>query len=105
MRIFADNGASGSVADRPGLARTREALKAGNRLIVQKLDGLGRSLAHFVPTIAELGSSRRAFRVRQWAYGFVDRRLAPRRLVPYSDKAPSGSSRGASLFPLHTKNR
>lgn len=54
-RIFKDEGISGSVASRPGLDRALKALKEGDTLIVWKLDRLGRSLAHLVQTVADLG--------------------------------------------------
>jgi len=61
-RIFADQGISGSVADRPGLDRALKALTAGDALVVWKLDRLGRSLAHLVQTIADLGARGIGFR-------------------------------------------
>jgi DNA invertase Pin-like site-specific DNA recombinase len=54
-RIFADRGVSGSIRQRRGLARALASLKTGDTLIVWKLDRLGRSLAHLVQTIEELG--------------------------------------------------
>ena len=58
-RAFTDQGVSGCVADRPGLDR---ALKPGDTLIVWKLDRLGRSLAHLVQTVADLGNRGIGFR-------------------------------------------
>jgi len=59
--VFTDQGISGSVADRPGLDRALKALKPGDTLIVWKLDRLGRSLAHLVQTIADLGKREIGF--------------------------------------------
>jgi DNA invertase Pin-like site-specific DNA recombinase len=61
-RIFADQGVSGSVTQRRGLDRALKSLKPGDTLVVWKLDRLGRSLAHLVQTIAELGARGVNFR-------------------------------------------
>jgi len=61
-RIFTDQGVSGSVADRPGLDRALKALTEGDALVVWKLDRLGRSLAHLVQTVADLGKRGIGFR-------------------------------------------
>src|ERR1700678_204093 len=61
-RIFTDRGISGAISQRPGLARALAFLKPGYTLIVWKLDRLGRSLAHLVQTIAELGARGVNFR-------------------------------------------
>jgi DNA invertase Pin-like site-specific DNA recombinase len=61
-RIFVDRGVSGATNQRPGLARALAFLKPGYTLIVWKLDRLGRSLAHLVHTIAELGERGVNFR-------------------------------------------
>ncbi len=60
--VFTDQGISGRVADRPGLDRALRALKPGDTLIVWKLDRLGRSLAHLVHTVADLGKRDIGFR-------------------------------------------
>ena len=39
---------SGAVADRPGLGRALEVLRAGDALVVWRLDRIGRALAHLV---------------------------------------------------------
>jgi DNA invertase Pin-like site-specific DNA recombinase len=46
--------ASGKRDDRPGLVEALTALKAGDVLVVWKLDRLGRSLKHLVETVAGL---------------------------------------------------
>ena len=61
-RVFVDQGVSGSVVDRPGLERALKALKTGDSLVVWKLDRFGRSLAHLVQTVAELGVRGIGFR-------------------------------------------
>jgi DNA invertase Pin-like site-specific DNA recombinase len=46
-RVFTDR-ASGAVAERPALARAVEHLRAGDTLVVRKLDRLGRGLWHVI---------------------------------------------------------
>jgi len=45
---------SGSVAERPGLERLREMLRAGDVIVVWRLDRLGRSLKHLIDWFIEL---------------------------------------------------
>ncbi len=52
-RIFEDR-ASGSWAERPGLAQARENLRAGDTLVTWKLDRLGRSVKQLVDLVGEL---------------------------------------------------
>ncbi len=52
-KIFEDR-ASGSRAERLGLAQARENLRAGDTLVVWKLDRLGRSVKHLVDFVGEL---------------------------------------------------
>lgn len=52
-RIYEDT-CSGTVIDRPGLARALDALRAGDALVVWKLDRIGRSLAHVVELVGAL---------------------------------------------------
>lgn len=54
-RIYQDL-ASGGRDDRPGLAACLKALRAGDTLLVWKLDRLGRDLRHLVNTVADLNS-------------------------------------------------
>lgn len=54
--------ASGSQDDRPGLAGLLAELRAGDVLVVWKLDRLGRSLAHLIATIDSLGERGIEFR-------------------------------------------
>lgn len=46
--------ASGAKADRPILAEVVEYLRAGDTLVVWRLDRLGRSLKHLIETVSEL---------------------------------------------------
>ena len=62
VRIFTDEGISGSTTARGGLDRALAALAAGDTLVVWKLDRLGRSLSHLVTLIAELGTRGVNFR-------------------------------------------
>jgi len=52
-RIFTDT-ASGAKAQRPGLTEALKLCRAGDTLVVWKLDRLGRSLAHLVATVRDL---------------------------------------------------
>jgi DNA invertase Pin-like site-specific DNA recombinase len=60
-RIFTDT-ITGTSTERPGLSKALAALSAGDTLIVWKLDRLGRSLAHLVQLIADLGTRGIGFR-------------------------------------------
>src|SRR3954462_13993814 len=51
--LFEDR-ASGSRDDRPGLKQCLDYLKAGDVLVVWKLDRLGRSLAHLIEIVTGL---------------------------------------------------
>ncbi|MFZ1829446.1 MAG: recombinase family protein [Candidatus Competibacteraceae bacterium] len=53
QKIFEDK-VSGARADRPGLARMREALREGDTLVVWKLDRLGRSVKQLVNLVGDL---------------------------------------------------
>jgi DNA invertase Pin-like site-specific DNA recombinase len=61
-KVFADHGVSGSIVKRPGLDAALVSLKPGDTLLVWKLDRLGRSLAHLVQTISDLGERGINFR-------------------------------------------
>lgn len=47
---------SGAIVTRPALNEALDALKAGDVLVVWKLDRLGRSLAHLIALVSELGA-------------------------------------------------
>lgn len=61
-RIFGDRGTSGAVRERPGLAKALSRTKAGDVLVVWKLDRLGRSLPHLVEIIDALHKAGIGFR-------------------------------------------
>jgi DNA invertase Pin-like site-specific DNA recombinase len=52
-KIFTDT-ASGSLADRPGLAEALTFARSGDTLVVWRLDRLGRSLRHLIDTVTTL---------------------------------------------------
>jgi DNA invertase Pin-like site-specific DNA recombinase len=52
-KILTDT-ASGSRTDRPGLAQALDIARAGDTLVVWRLDRLGRSLAHLIETVRTL---------------------------------------------------
>lgn len=60
-RIFTDT-ASGAKADRPGLAEAIDYARAGDTLVVWRLDRLGRSLPHLIETVGALEARGIAFR-------------------------------------------
>jgi DNA invertase Pin-like site-specific DNA recombinase len=61
-KIFFDRGVSGSLINRSGLNAALKSLRPGDTFIVWKLDRLGRSLAHLVQTILDLGERGINFR-------------------------------------------
>jgi DNA invertase Pin-like site-specific DNA recombinase len=64
QKIFSDK-ASGSSDTRPGLEKALEVLRAGDTLVVWKLDRLGRSLSHLVEFVNDLKDKRVGFRSLQ----------------------------------------
>ncbi len=60
-KVFEDR-ASGARADRPGLRKAVDYARAGDVLIVWKLDRLGCSLAHLIETVAALEKRGVGFR-------------------------------------------
>lgn len=63
--IHEDFGISGASVKRPGLRKTLRRIKAGDVLVVWKLDRLGRSLPHLVETINALRERGVGFRSLQ----------------------------------------
>lgn len=59
-RVYSEH-ASGNTADRPELANAMKALRAGDTLVVWRLDRLGRSLRDLIATINELAQRDIAF--------------------------------------------
>jgi DNA invertase Pin-like site-specific DNA recombinase len=53
-KLFTDDGLSGATIKRPALLRCLKMLKAGNTLIVWKLDRLGRSLRDLITMLDDL---------------------------------------------------
>jgi DNA invertase Pin-like site-specific DNA recombinase len=62
-RYLYQDQASGTRDDRPGLASCLKALRAGDTLIVWKLDRLGRDLRHLVNTVHDLTTQGIGFKV------------------------------------------
>src|SRR3954468_6593178 len=62
--IYTDT-VSGSVTTRPGLTQALSHLRAGDTLVVWRLDRLGRSLAHLIETIRDLQERGIGFRSLQ----------------------------------------
>lgn len=61
-RIFTDHGVSGRTVSRPQLAACLDYVRAGDTLVVWKLDRLGRSLPHLLTTVQQLGDRGIEFR-------------------------------------------
>ncbi len=61
-RIFSDEAVASATSKRPALDKALATLKAGDVLIVWKLDRLGRSLPHLIQVTIELGKRGTAFR-------------------------------------------
>ncbi len=61
-QIYEDS-ASGRRDDRPGLDACLKALRAGDTLVIWKLDRLGRDLRHLVNTVGELTTREIGLRV------------------------------------------
>lgn len=76
-----DDQASGKLADRPGLAACLKALRAGDVLVVWKLDRLGRSLAHLVDTVTALNERDVGLKVLTGQGAQIDTITASGRLV------------------------
>jgi DNA invertase Pin-like site-specific DNA recombinase len=73
--------ASGRRDDRPGLAACLKALRAGDALVVWKLDRLGRDLRHLVNTVHDLTARSVGFRVLTGQGAQVDTTTAQGKLV------------------------
>lgn len=56
VKIYTDQGFSGSLSSRPGLEKAIHRLKSGGKLVVWRLDRLGRSLSHLVRLLDQLAS-------------------------------------------------
>src|SRR3954453_12605923 len=62
--LFTDT-VSGSVTERPGLTQALSHLRAGDTLVVWRLDRLGRSLRHLIDTVGALSARGIGFRSLQ----------------------------------------
>jgi len=60
--IYTDHGVSGRAHSRPGLTQALRTLRKGDRLVVWRLDRLGRSLVHLVQLLEHLGARQVCFR-------------------------------------------
>lgn len=60
-KIFTDI-ASGAKSDRAGLMEALNFMRAGDTLVVWKLDRLGRSLRHLIDTVADIQAKKMGFR-------------------------------------------
>ncbi|MEZ5776512.1 MAG: recombinase family protein [Hyphomicrobiaceae bacterium] len=78
--IYSDK-ASGKLDARPGLEACLRALRAGDTLIVWKLDRLGRSLRHLVATVQGLGERGITFKVLTGQGADIDTGTAAGKLV------------------------
>ena len=76
-RLYEDT-CSGAVTDRPGLAKALDQLRAGDALVVWKLDRIGRSLGHVVELVAGLQARQIGLKVLT---GGIDTTNATGRLV------------------------
>ena len=78
--IYEDH-ASGKRDDRSGLETCRKALRAGDTLVVWKLDRLGRDLGHLVSVVSELADREVGLRVLAGQGAAIDTAAASGRLV------------------------
>lgn len=60
-RIFTDRGISGAQGSRPGLDQALAYLRPGDKLVVWRLDRLGRSLTNLITLLDQLGSRKVRF--------------------------------------------
>jgi DNA invertase Pin-like site-specific DNA recombinase len=63
-QVYSDT-ASGASTDRPGLSQALSHLRAGDTLVVWRLDRLGRSLPHLIETVSQLQQRDVGFRSLQ----------------------------------------
>ena len=78
---FYEDRASGKRDDRPGLEACLKSLRAGDTLVVWKLDRLGRSLAHLVSTVNTLNARGVGFKVLAGQGASIDTTTANGRLM------------------------
>ena len=75
-QLYEDH-ASGRTDDRPGLASCLKALRKGDRLVVWKLDRLGRNLHHLVNTVHDLTARGVGLKVLTGQGAAIDTRPPP----------------------------
>lgn len=73
--------ASGAKSERPGLAHCLRACRAGDTLVVWKLDRLGRTLTHLIATVDGLSARQINFKVLAGQGGNIDTGSPSGRLV------------------------
>lgn len=73
--------ASGKNDDRPGLKSCLKNLRAGDTLIVWKLDRLGRNLAHLVNTVQDLATREIGFKVLTGQGANIDTTTASGKMI------------------------
>ena len=73
--------ASGKLDDRPGLTTCLKALRAGDTLVVWKLDRLGRDLRHLINIVHELQARDISFKVLTGQGANIDTTTSTGRLV------------------------
>jgi len=78
--LYSDT-ASGKRDDRPGLENCLKALRAGDTLVVWKLDRLGRNLRHLVNTVSDLTERSIGLRVLTGQGAAIDTTTASGKLV------------------------
>ncbi len=78
--IYEDQ-ASGRDDERPGLAAACKAARAGDVLVVYKLDRLGRNLKHLVNTVHELNERNVGFKVLSGQGAAIDTTTASGKLI------------------------
>lgn len=61
-KVFTDHGVSGAKTERPELDKMLDYLRAGDTLLVWRLDRLGRSMQHLVSLVADLKKRGITFR-------------------------------------------
>lgn len=79
-QIYEDS-ASGRRDDRPGLDACLRTLRAGDTLVIWKLDRLGRDLRHLVNTVAELTAREIGLKVLAGEGASIDTTTANGRLI------------------------
>ncbi|KZC98264.1 recombinase family protein [Oceanibaculum pacificum] len=61
LRLYEDSGISGAARNRPALQQALTELESGDILVVWRLDRLGRSLAHLIEVVRQLGERNIGF--------------------------------------------